>query len=74
VSGALEESAGRILGRDGVPLDLTVSLTEQEDGGTRFLVADLNLAPLTAGDYVIEVTGKATGTTEVAMLAIRVGR
>lgn len=74
VSGALEESAGRILGRDGVPLDLTVSLTEQEDGGTRFLVADLNLAPLTAGDYVIEVTGKAAGTTEVAMLAIRVER
>lgn len=74
VTAALEERQGRLLGRDGVPLELAVALTEREEGGVRFLVADLNLAPLTAGEYIIEVTATAAGKTETGMLAIRVGR
>lgn len=74
VSAPVEAREGRLLGRDGVPLELAVTLTEHEDSGTRFVVADLNLAPLTAGEYVIEVKGTASGKTELAMLAIRVGR
>jgi hypothetical protein len=74
VAGALDERTGRLLGRDGVPLELPVVLSEIDEGGIKFLVADLNLAPLTAGDYIIEVTGKVAGKVEAAMLAFRVGR
>ncbi len=74
LAGVIEEPTARLLGRDGVPLELPVALTEQQQGAIKFLVADLNLAPLTAGDYIIEVTGKTAGKMESAMLAIRVGR
>ena len=74
VSTALAEREARLLGRDGVPLGLPVTLTDHEDRGVRFAVADLNLAPLTAGEYVIEVTGKGAGQSGAAALAIRVGR
>ncbi len=70
----VDERSARLLGRDGVPLELPVALSQLEEGGITFVVADLNLAPLTAGDYVIEVSGKAAGKPESAMLAFRVGR
>lgn len=74
LSGALDARSARLLGRDGVPLELPVALTEQQEGAVKFLVADLNLAPLTAGDYIIEVSGQAGGKPETAMFAFRVGR
>jgi hypothetical protein len=36
------------------------------------LAADLNLAPLGQGDYILEVTVAASGKTERIKLAIRV--
>jgi VWFA-related protein len=74
VAAALEHREARILGRDGVPLKLAVSASEREENGLRFLVVTLNLAPLTAGEYIIEVKGTAAGKTEAAMLAFRVSR
>ena len=74
VTGALEQREARVLGRDGVPLALTVSVSDLDDQGTRFVVVDLNLAPLTAGEYLMEVKGSAAGKTESAMLAFRVFR
>lgn len=74
VTAALSDGDARILGRDGVPLGLAVRLRELEEAGARFLVADLNLAPLTAGEYIIEVTTAADGQPVSAQLAIRVGR
>ncbi len=74
VAAPLEQRGARILGRDGVPLELAVSLSDHEEGGGRFVVADLNLAPLTAGEYLIEVRGTAAGKAESAMLAFRVFR
>lgn len=74
LAGGVEEPIARLLGRDGVPLELQVALSEHEEGGIRFLVANINLAPLTAGDCVIEVSGKTAGTVERAMLAFRVSR
>ena len=74
VSAATDARAARLLGRDGVPLALPVTLTERDEGGIRFLVADLNLAPLTAGDYIIEVEATVAGRRETGMLAVRVGR
>lgn len=74
VSAATEARTARLLGRDGVPLALPVALSERDEEGIRFLVADLNLAPLTAGDYIIEVEATVAGKRETGMLAIRVGR
>ncbi len=66
----IEGPVGRVLGRDGKPIDLAVTLSERDEGGIPMLVADFNLAPLTAGEYIIEVrAGDA-----VADVAIRVMR
>jgi VWFA-related protein len=74
VTGPASGGDARILGRDGVPLGLAVPLRDLEEDGARFLVADLNLAPLTAGEYIIEVSTTAEGQPASAQLAIRVGR
>jgi VWFA-related protein len=74
VTRAIDGRQGRMLGRDGVPLELSPTLSDREEGGTRFVVADLNLAPLTAGEYIIEVTATGGGKADSAHLAIRVGR
>lgn len=74
VSAATEFREARILGRDGVPLELAVNMREIEETGNRFIAADLNLAPLTAGEYIIEARATVGGKTESAHLAIRVAR
>jgi hypothetical protein len=38
------------------------------------LAADLNLAPLSPADYVLELTATAGGTTDTRYVAIRVVR
>ena len=75
IIGTLAQPTGRILGRDGVPLELALPISEREEEGIRYVVADLNLAPLTQAEYVLEVQGAgAGGTTESARLAFRVFR
>lgn len=82
LTATIQAPTARLLGRDGVPLVLAVKVTEREEAGIKFLVAELNLAPLTAGDYVLEVSGEvsgevagsATGKPASSMLAFRVGR
>ena len=74
LSAPLTEPAARVLGRDGVPLELVVTVGEREEEGVRFAVADLNLAALTAGEYILEVSGAAAGPRETAHLAFRVFR
>jgi len=61
-----------LLGRDGKPLAVPVNLTERDQSGQRVVAADLNLSPLAAGDYVIELVA-ASGTSEARRyLPIRV--
>ena len=74
VLGAVDSREARILGRDGVPLELLPKMSDLDDGGTRYFAVDLNLAPLTAGEYIVEVTATSAGKSESAHLAIRVGR
>ena len=74
VSGKLERQAARLLGRDGVPLELSVAASTREEAGVTYVVADLNLAPLTAGEYVLEMKADGGGTSSAAHLAFRVGR
>jgi hypothetical protein len=74
VIAALESREVRVLGRDGVPLGLAVTVSDQEEAGRTFVVADLNLAPLTQGEYLLEIKGTGGGKTEAALLAFRVFR
>jgi len=74
VAGTIDSREGRVLGRDGVPLELALTVSDTEEAGSRFVVAELNLAPLTAGEYIIEVTATSAGKSDSAHLAIRVGR
>jgi VWFA-related protein len=74
LSAPAESKGVRILGRDGVPLELQVNVKDLQDAGVTYVVADLNLAPLTQGEYVLEATATAGGASESSLLAIRVGR
>jgi VWFA-related protein len=62
----------RLLAKDGRALAVPVALTELEREGSRIIAADLNLAPLAVGDYVIELTIGAAGKAEQRFVAIRV--
>ncbi len=61
--------AARLLGRDGQPLALAVTVSERTDEalGLRLIVVEVPLAALAQGDYGLEVTldanGKKQGTT-----------
>ena len=64
VDGAVT-ATGRVLTREGQPLPLQVTTTERTDdrSGARYLVADVTLAPLAQGDFVLELTaGKDSAT------------
>ena len=67
---AVDEHIARLLDRNGRPLPLVVALTVQADK----IEADLNLAPLGEGDYVIELTAGANGQVEKQLVAFRVVR
>jgi hypothetical protein len=63
-TGALTTS-GRVLTREGAPLALQVATSERTDERTtaRYVVADVTLAPLAQGDFVLEVTvGRESAT------------
>ncbi|MEO6223906.1 MAG: VWA domain-containing protein [Vicinamibacterales bacterium] len=68
----LDRREARLLGRNGQPMAVTVTLTEREVEGRLFLGLDTILAALAPGDYVIEVTGTAGGATQTRLIAIRV--
>jgi hypothetical protein len=58
--------AGRLLGRDGqaLPLPVTISARTDEASQLQLIVADLTLAPLAQGEYVLEVVMEQEGKTE----------
>jgi len=64
----------RLLGRDGKPIAVPVSLTEQESAGRPVFAADLDLAPLTDGEYALELTAGSGDRIERRSVAIRVTR
>ena len=70
--GPIDRREARLLGRNGRPLPVPVTVTEREVDGRRSIAADLNLAPLSAGDYVIELTVGSGAQVETKLMAIRV--
>ena len=70
----LDDRSIRLLARDGRPLAVPVTVTERERDGQMMLAADINLAPLTEGEYLLEVTARAGGASVRKYAAIRVIR
>ena len=68
----LDRREVRLLGRDGKPLPVPVAATEREQDGARVLAVDVQLSPLTAGDYVIEVSVGAGTDTDKRFVPIRI--
>jgi hypothetical protein len=71
----VDRPEARLLGRNGEPLAVPVSLAEHEVDGMPMISADVNLAPLTDGEYAIELVVAGRGAvTERTVIAIRVSR
>jgi hypothetical protein len=66
--------SARLLNRNGQQLPLTVTLTERVDDKlqTRLIVADLTLAPLAQGEYVLEVVVERDGKKDIATYGFRI--
>jgi hypothetical protein len=62
---------GRMLTREGQPMPLTVTFSERMDGTAKLAIAEVILAPLAAGEYVLEVSFAASGTTESVSYGLR---
>lgn len=67
-------ASARLLNRAGQALPITVGVSDRVDekSQVRFVVADLTLAPLAQGEYVLEVAVEKDGKTERAIYAFRV--
>ncbi len=64
---------GRLLTREGKPLDVVVSYSTRADEKARQLaVAECALAPLAAGEYVLELSLAKDGKTEAVSYGFRV--
>jgi VWFA-related protein len=74
VDAPAEARGGRLLNRQGDPLPVPVSVSERAEGDRTVLTADLQLAPLAPGDYVIELSFSRGDQRREYWLAIRVIR
>jgi VWFA-related protein len=66
-------ASARLLGRDAQPLGVAVTLSErvEESSQARLIVADVTLAALAQGEYVLEVTLEDGGKKESASYGFR---
>jgi hypothetical protein len=76
ISADAKLGTGHLLDKGGQPLTVPVTIGERTDAqsGQRWMTADVILAALGAGDYVIEVTTGPAEAQQKVMTAIRVGR
>ena len=72
ITGEVDQRVARLLGRNGSPLAVPVTVTERDVDGRRVLAADVNLAPLASGDYVIALTVGRGAAVEQKLVAFRV--
>jgi VWFA-related protein len=65
---------GRLLDRTGKPLPVTIATASRDDAdGSRWITAQIALAPLAVGDYIIELTAAGAGREkERRLVAFRV--
>ena len=69
---AVAERSARLLDRRGQPLSIAPVVSSRDEGGQPIVTAELSLAPLAQGDYVIELTGTGDTGRDRKLLAFRV--
>ncbi len=69
---ALDQRQARLLGQNGQPLTVAATLSEREANGQNSLAVDVNLAPLSPADYVLEVVAGSGRERVRRLLAIRI--
>jgi len=69
---ALDTMSGALLDRTGKPLLLPVALGERLDGVVRYVSGEIALAPLAPGDYLVEITSRASPAPVSAFVAFRI--
>jgi VWFA-related protein len=75
LAGEIAVTAARLLDRNGNALEVPATLGERTDSaGTRWKTVDAILAAMTAGDYVLELTGTVRGAEKKLLTAFRVTR
>jgi len=72
VVGSADAAAVRLLDRSGNPLPLPVASSERQEGGARVIAGEVALAPLTAGDYLLEVSVGAGPARRRVVAAFRI--
>jgi hypothetical protein len=65
---------GRVLDQKGQALAIPVSVSERDQDGVHWIVADVTLAPLSQGDYLIEVVASTEGGEHRVLAPVRVQR
>jgi VWFA-related protein len=69
---AIESHQARLLDRTGKPIAIPLTTALRDNSGTQTVATDLNLAPLSNGDYLVEVTAKSGDKSQTEVVAIRV--
>ncbi len=64
-------TSGEVLDRAGKPMSLPVTVATRTEAGITWATAELNLAPLAAGDYVLKLKAEAAGKTEEVVTGFR---
>jgi VWFA-related protein len=72
VSAGVEAPEAQLLDRRGQPLPIPVAAGQREDGAQRFATAEVVLAPLAPGDYLVQVSVRRGDRTEKVVTAFRV--
>jgi hypothetical protein len=72
VARSINAVGGRLLDRTGQPIAVPVNLAERQDGATLWLAADVSLAALAPGDYLIELTLQSGATRRKVLKALRI--
>jgi hypothetical protein len=72
IVGAAEPASARLLDRTGSPLPLPVVSSERQEAGARIVSGEVALAPLTAGDYILEISVGSGSSARRALAAFRI--
>ncbi|MGH9382896.1 MAG: VWA domain-containing protein [Vicinamibacterales bacterium] len=65
-------TTGRMLNREGQPMPLTVATSQRAEGAMKLAMAEVILAPLAAGEYVLELSCAAKSGTETISYGFRI--
>jgi VWFA-related protein len=72
VAGPMTASSVQLLDRMGKPLAVPVVATQRDENGGKVVDGDVSLAPLSVGDYVLEITVSQGTTTQKVLAAFRI--